>query len=78
MDYSLIINFIQTVGFPAVCVMGMAWFVKYITDQHHSEMDKLNDQHRIEMTEITAALNNNTLALQKLTDIIQFEEDRDA
>lgn len=74
MDYNIIINFVQTVGFPAVCVLGMAWFVKYITDQHHSEMDKLNDQHRSEMIEVTAALNNNTLALQKLTDLIQFEQ----
>lgn len=77
MNYDIIINFVQTVGFPAVCVVGMAWFVKYITDQHHAEMDKLNDQHRIEMNEITVALNNNTLALQKLTDLIQFEQGSD-
>lgn len=77
MDYSIIINFIQTVGFPAVCVVGMAWFVKYITDQHHAEMDKLNDLHRGEMLEVTAALNNNTLALQKLTDLIQHDYGRE-
>lgn len=75
MSYDVIISFVQTVGFPAVCVVGMAWFVKYITDQHHSEITKLNDQHRTEMAEVTAALNNNTVALQKLTDYIQMDRD---
>lgn len=75
MDYATISSFIQTVGFPAVCVLGMAYFVKYTTDQHHSEVEKLNEQHRAEMAEVTAALNNNTLALQKLTDYIQLGKD---
>lgn len=77
MSYDVIISFVQTVGFPAVCVVGMAWFVKYITDQHHTELSKLNDQHRAEMSEVTEALNNNTLALQKLTDYIQMDKDGD-
>lgn len=77
MSYEVIISFVQTVGFPAVCVLGMAWFVKYITDQHHSEINKLNDQHRIEISEITTALNNNTIALQKLTDYIELGKDED-
>lgn len=70
MDYATISSFIQTVGFPAVCVLGMGWYVKYITDQHHEESQKLQDQNRQEMNEVTQALNNNTLALQKLTDYI--------
>ena len=70
MDYATISTFIQTVGFPAVCVLGMGWYVKYITDQHHDELQKMQDQHQQEMNEVTEALNNNTLALQKLTDYI--------
>ena len=77
MGYDTIFQFIQTVGFPAVCVVGMAWFVKYITDQHHVEINKMNDQHRTEMAEVTAALNNNTLAIQKLTDYIMIGKDED-
>lgn len=75
MDYATISTFIQTVGFPAVCVLGMAWYVKYITDQHHDELQKMQDQHRQEMNEVTQALNNNTLALQKLTDYITLGGD---
>lgn len=77
MDYATISSFIQTVGFPAVCVLGMGYFVKYITDQHHEEIEKMNEQHRAEMQDVTRALNNNTLALQKLTDYIQIGKDTD-
>lgn len=77
MSYDTIFSFIQAVGFPAVCVVGMAWFVKYITDQHHSEINTLNDQHRTEMAEVTAALNNNTIAIQKLTDYIMMGKDEE-
>ena len=70
MDYGAVLSFVQAVGFPAACVVGMGWYVKYITDQHHDELTRLNDQHRQEMNEVTAALNNNTIALQKLTDFI--------
>ena len=75
MDFGTRSSFIQTVGFPAVCVVGMGYFVKYITDQHHEEIEKMNEQHRAEMSEVTTALNNNTLALQKLTDYIQIGKD---
>lgn len=78
MNWDIIATFIQTVGFPAVCVLGMGYYVKYITDQHHAETEKLNDQHRAEIAEVTTALNNNTLALQKLTDFIQIEKDRES
>lgn len=75
MDYATISTFIQTVGFPAVCVLGMGWYVKYITDQHHDELQKMQDQHLQEMNDVTQALNNNTLALQKLTDYITLGGD---
>lgn len=75
MDYATISTFIQTVGFPVVCVIGMGWYVKYITDQHHEESQKMQEQHRQEMNEVTQALNNNTLALQKLTDYITLGGD---
>lgn len=77
MDYQIIVTFVQSVGFPALCVLGMAWFVRYITDQHHEEITAMNEQHRTEMKEVTAALNNNTLALQKLTDLITWGDKDD-
>lgn len=48
---------ISSLGFPVAACIAMAWYIKYITDKHDKEMDK-----------VTTALNNNTLALQKLCD----------
>ena len=65
-----IIQLITTVGFPIVACGGMAWYVKYITDRNREDMKEERDQHNQEMQKVTDALNNNTLAIQKLTDYI--------
>ena len=74
-SWNFISQFIQTVGFPAVCVLGMGWYVKYITDQHHEEIQKMNEDHKIEMNGVTKCIQDNTLAIQKLTDYIMMEKD---
>ena len=61
-----VMSAISTVGFPIVCCLGMAWYVKYTTDKNREEVTKLNEQHQEEISQVTTALNNNTLALQKL------------
>lgn len=70
MNVNEILQVVSTLGFPIVCAVAMAWYVKYMTDRNREEIDKLNTQHQQEMKEVTTALNNNTLALQKLTDVI--------
>lgn len=70
MDVNEILQAVSTLGFPIVCAVAMAWYVKYMTDRNREEIDKLNTQHQQEMKEVTTALNNNTLAIQKLTDVI--------
>ena len=74
MDYNAIIQMITTVGFPIVMCGAMAWYVKYISDRHSQEVQQLNEQHQGEMKQVTEALNNNTLALQKLCDKIGGDE----
>ena len=69
-----IINAIQTVGVPVAFCIAMGWYVKHISDQHREDVQKLNEQHRIEMNDVTTALNNNTQALQKLTDFLVYKE----
>lgn len=61
---------ISTVGFPIVCCIAMALYVKYITDKNREEVAELNLQHKQEMGEVTKAIQNNTLVMQKLTDAI--------
>lgn len=70
MDVNTLLQAVGTVGFPIVCAIAMAWYVKYVTDRNREDIEKLNIQHQQEMKEVTTALNNNTLALQKLSDVI--------
>ena len=52
-----VVTIISTVGFPIAACVFMGWYVKYINDMHKVEIDKLSE-----------ALNNNTIALQRLVD----------
>lgn len=71
MDVNALIQAVGTVGFPIVCAIGMGWYIKYSTDRNREDIAKLNEQHKNEMSEVTLALNNNTLAIQHLCDMIR-------
>ena len=71
MNASDIVSIITTVGFPIVACGGMAWYVKYITDRNREDLKEERTMHESEMSKVTEALNNNTLAIQKLTDYIE-------
>lgn len=62
MDINVIIQAITAVGFPIVMCLCLAWYCM-----------KLNDSHKAETDKFTAALNDNTLILQKLCDILNME-----
>lgn len=74
MDLNSIMSAVASLGFPVVCCLGVGWYVKYLTDKNREQLDKISEHHREEMKEITQALNNNTLALTRLTDFIQKGE----
>ena len=69
-----IMQMIQAFGFPIAACAAMAWYVKYITDENNRRMDQLNRDHKEEVEKITEALQNNTLALQHLTDMLAYGE----
>ena len=50
---------VQTLGFPIAVAIAMFW-----------QNTKLQEQHKEEMSKITEALNNNTIALTELKDKI--------
>ena len=68
MDIQSLSDIISTVGFPIVCFIMCGWYVKYREDRNDEKIDKLNTMHDDESKQMVSALNNNTLALQKLTD----------
>ena len=72
-----IISMVQSVGVPVAFCVCMAWYVKYITDQHREDRNSADVRHKEEISEVTRALNNNTLAIQKLTDYIMKGKEDD-
>lgn len=57
MDVNTLIQLVSSLGFPVVCCGALFW-----------KMVKTDEQHKEEMDKITEALNNNTIALTKLSD----------
>jgi gas vesicle protein len=49
----------------------MGWYVKYIQDNYRQDISDISSRHKEEMDKVTEALNNNTQAIQKLTDYIE-------
>ena len=63
-------------AFPIVMCVLMAWYVKYVQDNYRTDIADINEKHKQEMDQLTEALNNNTLAIQKLTDYIEAQDDK--
>ena len=60
MDITTITQFISTLGFPiAVCLICF-WYI-----------NKREEQHKEEISELAKAINNNTIVMQKLVDRLE-------
>lgn len=57
-----ILNFIQQVGFPIAACVALFW-----------KMNQQDESHAKEVKEMTTAINNNTIVIQKLIDNIEKE-----
>ncbi|MBO7211230.1 MAG: hypothetical protein J6V44_09560 [Methanobrevibacter sp.] len=57
MEFSEVVQLVGSLGFPIVMCLMMYY-----------RMDKQDETHRLEMDKITESLNNNTIALTKLTE----------
>lgn len=67
-------------AFPVIACIGMAWYVKYITDKNSEETAKLNEQHTTIMLsykdEIKDAINNNTVVMERLCTTMETKKTR--
>lgn len=63
-----IVQIVQSVGFPIAMCIAMGVYVKYTEDKSREERLEMQTQHAEEMDSVKTALNNNTLALQELSD----------
>ena len=68
MDANSVVTLISSLGFPIVACLGMAWYVKYQMDVYSKQVKEIREEHNKEIEKVTEALNNNTLAIQRLCD----------
>lgn len=66
MDVNAVVTLISSVGFPIVACLGVAWYCKYQLDKYDAQIKEISSEHKEELKEVTSALNNNTLAIEKL------------
>ena len=72
-----IFSVIGQYAFPIVACVVMGWYVKYIQDNYRKDISDISIRHKDEMEKVTAALNNNTMAIQRLTDFIEKKDEKD-
>ena len=59
-----VMQVISTIGFPIAICLILLWFIKDIVEKHKEETDKF-----------TESLNNNTLVLQRVCDMLSVKKD---
>ena len=57
--------------FPITACCAMAFFVKYMYDQTNGRIDKLNEQHKNEVDNLSEVIKNNTIAMEKMNTLIE-------
>lgn len=73
MDIKVLLDAVSVVGFPIVMCLIFIYYVKYLTDKNAEQIDKMQTQHRQETSELTKAVENNTLALTRLIEKLDKE-----
>lgn len=66
-----ILTLIGQYAFPIVACVAMAWYVKDQGDKNREQLKDLRNEHTAEMKEVTNAVNNNTLVIQRLVDFME-------
>ncbi len=74
MDINTLTTLIGSFGFPIFACIAMGWFVKYQTDENKKEIQSMREEHTKETEKMTTAINNNTIALEKLC--VKIGEDK--
>ena len=75
MDANMIITMIGSLGFPIVACIFIALFFNKTQENYRQDIKEMQATHKQETDKMTEALNNNTLALQRLVDKMEGEKD---
>lgn len=71
-----ILNIIQNVGFPIACVLGMGYYIMKMNQHYREDIKGLTDKQDEQIEKLRSALENNTLAILHLSDVLDHENKR--
>lgn len=78
MDYEFLMSAISVVGFPIVAYGAMFWYMMKSQEQHSAELQQIMLTHKEETDAMKEALNQNTLALSELKNMIARLAEKDS
>ena len=70
MDVGAVSSLVSNLGFPIVCFLACAWYVKYREDKNDEKIERIASLHNEENRRMVEAINNNTIAVTKLVDLL--------
>jgi hypothetical protein len=68
-----IAQIISAIGFPIVAAVGCAYFVKWQYEQNQKQIEDMRKEHKEEVTNMTKAIENNTIAITRLVEKLDKE-----
>lgn len=74
MDANTIMTMVGSLGFPIVACIGMAYFFAKVNENYRTDIKDMQNTHKEETRQLTEAVNNNTLVIQRLIDKLDKEE----
>lgn len=74
MDWSFVMQLINMGLFPIAACIGMAFFFKATNDNYRNDIKEMTNNHKTEIDAMSKALQDNTLAIQKLVDHLEKED----
>lgn len=69
-----VLNAIQTLGYPVVVSIALAYFCKYMIDQQQKNVEKMFEMYAKANEDNKEAIRANTEAINKLCDMLEEKE----
>ena len=69
-------NLITSVGFPIVACIACGLYVRDISEKHRQQISEIVNTHKEETDNLSEAIHNNTLVMEKLVTIISDRSEK--
>ena len=75
MDLNVIASLVGSLGFPIVCCGFLGFYIFNRDKETNATLREIQKEHKEEIMKVTEVLQQNTLAIQKLTDRLDSIDD---